>query len=130
MSLFQCAKCGCVDNTATTEFGYAAWMCNADWEESRYLEALKSYKDIIGIPHEKPFEMLCCECCPLWYDEKGGYGIGPNPNPYVWHEQFAKRYLPKGMYLTDPNTGNLIHRLTRKGPVREDFSYEEFPKVD
>lgn len=111
MSLFVCDKCSCIENTALTDCYHCVYMFNSDFEEGRNIEAMTSYKKVLGLKMEEPFGHYCSACCPVWYNDKGMYGIGPNPNPKEgegeWHNGFERRFLPKGIFETNPNTGNL-----------------------
>lgn len=107
MSLFQCDKCGCVENTACTN-GY---HCPVSWLEERP-EVYASYREILGLKPDEPYGKYCSACSPIWFTKKGRYGVGPNPDPKpgrdggLWHGRFERRFLPKGEFETAPN-GNL-----------------------
>lgn len=110
MSLFQCSKCGCIDNTVTSRHGY----------EGIYRlipeDVLKSYREVLKLKPEDNFGIYCCVCSPIWFDENGKYGIGPKPEIdiklYEWHNIFPRRFLPLGEWITDEETGNLKHKTT------------------
>lgn len=133
MSLFQCTKCGCLENTACTSCYMGTYMMNSDWKEPKlrkeHREALASYKKILGLKPEEPFGIYCSACCPMWFNDKGGFGIGPNPNPKpgkpergggggLWHGEWTRMFLPKGKFETAPN-GNLRHIETKDEEVRK-----------
>lgn len=112
MSLFQCARCGCVENTACSSMGHC--LMNYEWEhDPKDRPALQSYKAILGLADDEPFPRLCSACSPVWFDN-GNYGIGPNPNPTpgkgLWHGEFPREYLPLGEYMTNPHTGDLVRK--------------------
>lgn len=69
MSLFICAKCGCIDNTATSSY----WMLGIgnSLTDLEYTPELKSYR---GAP-------LCSECAKV---------IGNKVVPGKWHGLFPK----------------------------------------
>ena len=85
MSLMQCVKCGCVENTNGTSS--ALWVMPSifDWN------GLEEFKG----------KRLCCVCMPLHYSsgeiiEKAG----------KWHNRFKRVFLPKGDWHTNSD-GNL-----------------------
>lgn len=120
MSLFQCAKCGCVENTATTECSYGSWSMNMDFKKKdKSYKALCSYKDILGIPYKEEFPFLCCVCSPVWF-VNGEYGVGKPPIANKWHNEFPRDFLPIGEYKTC-SVGNLEHKVTGKSPTKEDY---------
>lgn len=84
MSLFQCEKCGCVENTACTSLSWRPELYN--WS---------------GMEEFKGKE-LCCVCSPLKYRDGNDTGHG------VWHNRFKRCFLPKGMFKTNA-VGNLEH---------------------
>lgn len=114
MSLFQCAKCGCIENTALTNCSHAVYLYNEGLKEFPNDPALLSYKELLGLKPEEPFQELCSACTPFWFYENGNYGVGKNPNPSpeegdgVWHGKFERTFLPKGKFKTD-KFGNLEH---------------------
>lgn len=69
MSLFVCAKCGCIDNTATSSY----WMLGigSSLTDLEYAPELKSYKDA----------PLCSECAKV---------IGNRVVLGKWHGLFPK----------------------------------------
>jgi hypothetical protein len=85
----------------------------------KIMEALLSYKKVVGIEADQPFEDYCSACCPVWFDKKC-YGVGPNPNPTpgvgLWHGEWERRKFPLGYIETD-DVGNMRYTDTKK-PVR------------
>lgn len=73
MSLFICAKCGCIDNTATSDY----WPATSGLFTIKYHPSLKGYEG-------KP---LCSECGRLVFDENGN---NPRMFPGKWHGKFPK----------------------------------------
>lgn len=73
MSLFICAKCGCVDNTATSDY----WALIARPEPRNWCGDLLSYKG-------KP---LCSECARITYNEGK---TESNVIPGRWHGKFPR----------------------------------------
>lgn len=73
MSVFVCAKCGCVDNTATSDY----WALRYHSEEYIWDKSLIPYKG-------KP---LCSECARVYYsdDKDEAYVV-----PGKWHGKFPK----------------------------------------
>lgn len=122
MSLFQCDKCGCVENSACSDGGYMG-----RWLIKDLPEVLKSYREVLGLKPDEPFGNYCCVCNPQWFIEEctcgkaphsagckqGDYGIGPSPKPKLWHNRFKRIFLPKGEWQTD-RQGNLEHRVTKE----------------
>lgn len=73
MSLFICAKCGCVDNTAVSSY----WsLMNVRYRNIRYDGDLQKYAG-------KP---LCSECGLLKFDKHDN----PIVTPGRWHGHFPK----------------------------------------
>ena len=66
-------------------------------------------------------KLVCCACGPVSHEDGTPSGFG------TWHDYFARRYLPIGMFKTSSN-GNLEHIKTG------DTCYEkyilEFPDMD
>ena len=124
MSLFQCSKCGCLENSACTR-GYHC-LNNNNRSDGKSREALASYRAILGLALDEDFGPTCSACCPIWYDEKGDFGIGPNPNPTadkydgggLWHGGFPRRFLPKGQFETNA-VGNLCHKVTKDTDIKK-----------
>lgn len=106
MSLFQCKKCGCVENTACSDMApMMVYLYNAEFIEHK--AAMESWKRFLGILLDQPFEPLCSACSPVWYTPEGYYGVG-NPPDNHWHGRFKRMFLPKGKFVTDDD-GNLKH---------------------
>lgn len=74
MSLFVCAKCGCVDNTATSSY----WMLTNEYmvDEFDYAKELQPYKGM----------GLCSECGRLATSPDGRDVVVPGK----WHGKFPK----------------------------------------
>jgi len=105
MSLFSCANCGSVENTALTQCGHPSYMDHMfkkGNEETK--KTLTEYKEKMGLPLDKDFPEYCSACCPVAFDENGSFTTRIN---HGWHESFTRHYLPIGMFETNPNTGNL-----------------------
>lgn len=89
MSLFQCERCGCAENTALSGGGTKSMVGILKWD---------------GI-EDRRGKMLCSACAPaeLRHGGKSGYG--------EWHGRFARIFLPMGMFVKNPQ-GNLAHKET------------------
>lgn len=74
MSLFVCAKCGCVDNTATSSY----WMLTNEYmvDKFDYAKELQPYKGMA----------LCSECGRLATSPDGRDVVVPGK----WHGKFPK----------------------------------------
>lgn len=72
--LFICAKCGCVDDTATSS--YRALTNRRIVEKAIWDEGLEAYKG----------RMLCSECACVVYNEDGSARVIPGK----WHSKFPK----------------------------------------
>lgn len=74
MSLFVCAKCGCVDNTATSSY----WMLTNEYmvDKFEYAKELQPYKGM----------GLCSECGRLATSPDGRDVVVPGK----WHGKFPK----------------------------------------
>lgn len=90
MSLFQCERCGCAENTALSDQGVKGfteeWYC---WD---------------GIEDRKG-KLLCSACGPPKHDDGSPSGLGE------WHGEFERIFLPIGRFKTN-NEGNLVHTRT------------------
>lgn len=77
MSLFVCAKCGCVDNTATSSY----WMLTNEYmvDEYDYAKELQPYKGM----------GLCSECGRLATSPDGRDVVVPGK----WHGKFPKEKI-------------------------------------
>jgi len=86
MSLFQCEKCGCCENTALAAQGFH-WMADLfDWTYAPELEGKR----------------LCSACGPTLYRDGKPTKFGK------WHDVFERTFLPLGMFRTNER-GNLSH---------------------
>jgi hypothetical protein len=102
MSLFQCDKCGCLDNTACGGNYHLRHRRNEDW---------------YGIPNGVA---LCCACTPSHTLD----GELVNKRAGKWHNEFDRVFLPKGEFFTN-NDGNLEHKET--GLLSDEF-VKEYPE--
>lgn len=89
MSLFQCERCGCAENSAVAYGGTKLIADILNWD---------GMEDRRGM-------MLCSACAPAEYRHGGKSGLG------VWHGTFSRVFLPMGMFVKNPQ-GNLAHRET------------------
>lgn len=108
MSLFQCDRCGCVENTALSEGGY---LISGLVTEDEPPEIVKSYKAAVGLKEEEPFGNYCCVCCPMQFDKKGEFKIFEEKDRRQWHSDFPRTFLAKGEWETDER-GNLRNKKT------------------
>lgn len=92
MPVFQCEKCGCVDNTATSNQMHAG--------------PFAKYYDWTGREEDKG-KKLCKVCGPTKHSDGD-----PVKGAGKWHNYFDRQFLPLGEWETDPNTGNLRHKKT------------------
>ena len=90
MSLFQCQRCGCCENTALASQG-----CNG------YAERFFDWK---GIEDRKGLK-LCSACGPTHYADGTATGLGR------WHNRFDRTFLPIDALKTTKE-GNLAHIAT------------------
>ncbi|EKT6267691.1 hypothetical protein QEU19_002088 [Escherichia coli] len=88
MSLFQCERCGCCENTACASQGFTGIFAEFfDWSYAPERKGMK----------------LCSACGPVKY--KDG-----TPTEYgAWHNRFSRTFLPKGEFFTN-GEGNLEHK--------------------
>lgn len=94
MSLFQCEKCGCCENTALSAQGFH-WLVELfDWSYAPEMKGMR----------------LCSACGPIFYRDGTSTQFGK------WHDQFERVFLPIGMFITN-DRGNLAHAVTGE----EDF---------
>lgn len=99
MSLMQCGKCGCVDNSATSEFG-ARWKWTMGEHPDRHkLAKVAGYETFEEAPEE-----LCCVCSPVYFKD-GSYDFEPTVK-HEWHGSFERKFWPKGSLTTD-QVGNI-----------------------
>lgn len=76
MPLFICAKCGCIENTATSSY----WTFKMDSESLRYHPSLEAYKG----------KVLCSECGMVNYHKGENGEIISIVEPGKWHGKFPK----------------------------------------
>ena len=74
MSLFICSKCGCVENTATSDY----------WSVIHKLFEIEYENDLI----EYKYQPLCSECGRLIFDKTGN---NPKMVKGEWHNRFEKQ---------------------------------------
>lgn len=84
MSLFQCDKCGCIDNTALSA-GYRIRLWARD-------DKATEFKNLLGLSQDQPLGKYCCVCSPF--------------NPREWHNKFERKFYPIGTMETDEQ-GNI-----------------------
>jgi hypothetical protein len=87
MSIFQCEKCGCAENTAT------------GWYHSRFSKRLA--------PPEIMGQALCSACAP----QKFASGQVNKMFNGEWHGHFKRTFLPHGKFHTN-RQGNIEHTET------------------
>ena len=99
MSLFQCQRCGCCENTALSCQG-----CNG------YAE---TFFDWTGIEDRKGLK-LCSACAPTRFasESDGATKFGK------WHGEFDRVFLPLGKFKTN-REGNLEHIETGSTKFRD-----------
>ena len=104
MPIYQCEECGCVDNTARTNY----------WVRNR--------KHLIS--GEYLGRALCSACGPNLYlsGEKTPWG--------QWHNAFKRQYLPFNEWLFCPMTRNLIHKETGSTNYKPYLKETPWPKVE
>lgn len=95
MSLFQCQRCGCVENTALSGQGMS-WPDLFSW---------------VGIEERRGIK-LCSACGPTAYRDNAPTKYGK------WHGRFVRTFLPMGMFRTAQN-GNLEHIQTGEQDYRK-----------
>ena len=84
MSIYQCDKCGCAENTA------------CGWYHSRDSKRLNKPEDI--------GDKLCSACAvTTWPDGSDRESFNGK-----WHNRFERTYLPKGEFFTN-QMGNIQH---------------------
>ena len=113
MSLFQCDRCGCLENTACTGGYWAGYHRVPE-------EAAESYRKVLGLEPGEKLGSYCSACDPQWFTPDGReYGVGPRPEGYKdrlgmghhegkWHGRFERCFYPKGKFHTNGD-GNLAH---------------------
>lgn len=90
MSIFQCERCGCAENTACGVGMFYHSPSSFDWSYAPELEGKR----------------LCSACGPT-HLKNGSKTITEGQ----WHGLFPRVYLPKGQFVTN-SVGNLAHRET------------------
>lgn len=90
MSIFQCERCGCAENTACGVGMFYHAPSSFDWSYAPELEGKR----------------LCSACGPTHLA-----GGSPTITEGKWHGLFPRVYLPKGQFVTN-SVGNLAHRET------------------
>lgn len=90
MPLFQCNKCGCVDNTSS------GLECYADFITDMY--------DWTGLEEFKG-KSLCSACAPSKHSD------GTETEYGQWHGEFKRDFLQKGMWFTNDD-GNIENKET------------------
>lgn len=85
MSLYQCEKCGCAENTAC---GWYHYPVSKNWK----------YKT------SEP--LLCSACAPTKLDDDSPTGFAGK-----WHGFFERHFYPLGILITNEK-GNLQHKDT------------------
>lgn len=103
MSLFQCENCGCVENTALSCQGF---------------KNVPNWFDWTGI-EDRRGKKICSACGPSTFDDGRPTEFG------VWHGEFERTFLPKGMFVTGRN-GGLEHIETGDSDFEKYSSPEEF----
>lgn len=90
MSLYQCEKCGCIENTAL------------GWYHCRHTDWCK-------VSAEDKGKALCSECGPKEHSDG-------TPTEYgKWHGRFEKKVYPLDTLYTDKE-GNVRRKLDDKYP--------------
>lgn len=107
MSIFQCERCGCAENTACGVGMFYHAPSSFDWS---YAPELKGKR-------------LCSVCGPVRLA-----GGKPTITEGKWHGLFPRMFLPLGMYVTD-NRGNLVHRDTGEDYLPDAIKRDKFPVV-
>lgn len=109
MSIFQCERCGCAENTASGVAMFHYVPEHFDWSYAPDLEGKK----------------LCSACGPRVRDD----GVTPTMTAGKWHGVFRRVYLPMGMFKTDPE-GNLAHIETLETDLQKyELKRDEFPST-
>lgn len=82
MAVFQCSRCGGVDNSA---------------------HGIMEGRGRRHLPEEYAEGSFCSVCLPTTYKD------GTRTRWGVWHNYFTRRYLPPGEFISNPNAPGLIH---------------------
>ena len=83
MPLFQCQKCGCVDNSACGHYWRANRPEKYDWTDMEEYRGMK----------------LCAVCGPRNYANGAPTEFG------VWHKRFKRCFLPLGLFEENSDGG-------------------------
>lgn len=102
MSLFQCQRCGCRENTALAYQGCDGYAVR--------------FFDWTGIEDRKGLK-LCSACGPTLYANGKPTDLGK------WHGQFRRAFYPLGLMKTNPK-GSLEHVATGESSDEELRKYE------
>ena len=97
MSLYQCQRCGCCENTALACQGMNGYP--------------ESFFDWTGFEDRKGLK-LCSACGPTKYADGEPSEFGK------WHGRFDRVFLPLGMFKTN-REGNLEHIETGSTKFRD-----------
>lgn len=108
MSIFQCERCGCAENTACGVGMFYHAPSSFDWSYAPELEGKR----------------LCSACGPTLL--KGGH---PTITEGQWHGVFRRMFLPMGLFKADPQ-GNLAHIETGETSIEKyELKRDKFPVV-
>lgn len=105
MSLFQCAKCGCCENTALSACGHLGMEDFFNWT------GLEEWRG----------KQLCSACSPTKYRDGG-----TAEKAGKWHEKFDRVFLPPGEFHTN-RRGDLQHTETGRTDFR---AFEILPQPE
>lgn len=106
MSIFQCERCGCAENTAAGVGMFYHSPSSFDWSYAPELEGKR----------------LCSACGPRLLE----WGK-PTITEGKWHGLFPRVFLPFGLYETNAQ-GNLVHRETKNPKyTRHAIRRDKFP---
>lgn len=106
MSIFQCERCGCAENTACGVGMFYHAPSSFDWSYAQELEGKR----------------LCSACGP----RLTSWGK-PTITEGKWHDMFPRVFLPFGLYETNAQ-GNLVHRETKNSKyTRHQLHRAKFP---
>src|SRR5580704_5601514 len=88
MPLFMCAKCGCAENTALSDF----WQQHSEWlRDGRSPEGFFAMEPVA--PPTKPFEPTCLQCSSgHWHHEfprKRAEGYVRDPRGFIYTQEQA-----------------------------------------
>ena len=118
MSLFQCDKCGCRENTSCSNAAHPYFINHSADKNPRNAAAMDSARERLDLKSGESFGAYCSACSPFWFTEARDLGVGENPNPTtkcgLWHGRFPRTYYPLGLMETD-RVGNLSPKKTTAG---------------